>query len=103
MCAPRDYAFWIPDDDLIHVCPLFFGSKLDQLRRALIFIHEAAHDVGVDAGTGAHQPNRGSIAYPWGNVGPPVGQTAALRMNNAEAYAMFAAHVWRSTDTGRVF
>jgi len=103
MCAPQDYAFWIPQDDLIHICPRFFRPNLDLLRRALILTHEAAHDVGVDAAAGAHQPDRGTAAYPWGNVGPPVGQTALLRMNNAEAYAMFAAHVWRSTDTGRVF
>ncbi|HSO06875.1 MAG TPA: hypothetical protein VLW45_06530 [Pelomicrobium sp.] len=91
-----EQAFWIPDDDLVHVCRPFW--PLSPTCRAIILIHEGAHDVGFGIG-GTHPPNRGSANYPAGNVAPPAGQTTALRMDNPDAYAFFAAHVWRSTDT----
>jgi hypothetical protein len=95
-----EQAFWIPDDDLIHVCRRFWA--LDRTCGAIVLIHEGAHDIGVDAGI-AHPPNRGDAAYPAGNVAPPAaaGQTTAVRMRNLDAYAFFAAHIWRNTDTSR--
>jgi hypothetical protein len=93
-----EQAFWLPDDDLLHVCRPFWTQGLTC--RAIILIHESAHDAGIDAAPGGHAPNRGSADYPTGNVAAPAGQTTAGRMNNPDAYAFFAAHVWRSTDTG---
>ncbi len=91
-------AFWRPADDLVHICNRFwaFGATC----RAIILIHEVAHDNGIDAAPGPHTPNRGSAQYPVGNTAPPAGQTTAGRMNVPDAYAFFAAHLWRSTDTG---
>jgi hypothetical protein len=94
-----EQAFWIPDDDLVHVCPPFWD--LDRTCGAIVLTHEGAHDVGVDAAIAGHPPNRGEAAYPAGNAGPPAGQTTAQRMQNPDAYAFFAAHLWRDTDTGR--
>lgn len=68
------------NDDLIHVSRPFF--KLDTTCRAIVLIHEGAHDVGVDAVIGSpHSPNRGDAAYPAGNVAAPAGVTTADRMN----------------------
>jgi len=89
----------IPQDDLIHVCRPFWG--LSRTCRAIILVHEGSHDVGVDAAVASHPPNRGDAAYPAGNHPPPVGQTTAGRMTNPDAYAFFAAHIWRGSDTGR--
>jgi len=90
------------NDDLIHVCRAFFDSKLDITCRAIILIHEGAHDEGIDAIIGnPHSPNRGEPLYPAGNRAPPAGVTTADRMDNPDAYAFFAAHIWRSTDSGR--
>jgi hypothetical protein len=99
ICNRTTQAFWIPQDDLIHVCPRFWN--FNTICQAIIFIHEAAHDVGIDAAPGPHAPNRGSAAYPRGNVAPPGGQTTAARINNSDSYAFFAAHIARNTDTGR--
>ena len=88
--------------DLIHVCRAFFDPKLDITCRAIILIHEGAHDEGIDAIIGTpHSPNRGDAAYPAGNRAPPAGVTTADRMDTPDAYAFFAAHIWRSTDSGR--
>lgn len=92
-----EQAFWIPDDDLVHVCRPFW--ELSPTCRAIILIHEGAHDIGI--GVGAHPPNRGEAQYPTGNVAPPAGETTAGRMDNPDAYAFFAAHIWRDTDTSR--
>ena len=90
------------NDDLIHVCRSFFDSKLDSTCRAIILIHEGAHDEGIDAIIGTpHSPNRGEPLYPAGNVAPPGAVTTADRMDNPDAYAFFAGHIWRETDTGR--
>jgi hypothetical protein len=91
-----EQAFWIPDDDLVHVCRPFWGSNLTC--RAIILVHEGAHDIGI--GVGVHPPNRGSPNYPAGNHAPPAGETTPGRMDNPDAYAFFAAHIWRDTDTG---
>ncbi|HTH20930.1 MAG TPA: hypothetical protein VL854_01820 [Nitrososphaeraceae archaeon] len=91
------------NDDLIHICRAFFDSKLDINCRAIILIHEGSHDEGINtllAGE-MHAPNRGSADYPPGNRAPPAGVTTADRMDNPDAYAFFAAHIWRNTDTGR--
>ncbi len=93
-----EQAFWIPDDDLVHVCRPFW--PLSPTCRAIILIHEGAHDVGIGV-AGAHPPNRGSAGYPAGDVAPPAGQTTAGRMDNPDAYAFFAAHLWRDGDTSR--
>jgi hypothetical protein len=96
-CGGATQAFWDPADDLVHICNRFwdFGPTC----RAIILIHEAAHDIGIDAAPGPHTPNRGSAQYPAGNNPPPAGQTTAGRMSMPDVYAFFAAHVWRATDT----
>jgi len=105
------------NDDLIHICRAFFDPHLDINCRALILIHEGAHDEGINtllAGE-MHEPYRGQdpdlnpdgtngplpISYPLGNTAPPAGETTANRMNNPDAYGFFAMHIWRSTDTTR--
>ncbi|MCY1350748.1 hypothetical protein D9M69_369900 [compost metagenome] len=93
-----EQAFWIEADDLVHVCRPFW--ELSPTCRAIILIHEGAHDVGIGV-AGAHPPNRGSAQYPTGNTAAPAGQTTAGRMDNPDAYAFFGAHIWRDTDTGR--
>ncbi len=100
-CSGTTQAFWDPADDLIHICQPFFSNSFGLTCRAIILIHECAHDVGVDAAPGPHTPNRGEAAYPTGNVPAPAGQTAVGRINVPDAYAFFAAHIWRDTDTGR--
>lgn len=91
-----EQAFWIAADDLVHVCRAFWDESLTC--RAIILIHEGAHDVGIRT-PGGHAPNRGDPEYPAGNTAPPAGETTAGRMNTPDAYAFFAAHVWRRTDT----
>ena len=93
-----EQAFWLPADDLIHVCRPFW--PISPTCRAIILVHEAVHDVGISI-AGTHAPTRGSASYPAGNVDPPAGETTAGRMDNPDAYAFFAAHIWRDTDTGR--
>jgi len=93
-----EQAFWIASDDLVHVCRPFW--TLSPTCRAIILIHEGAHDIGVDAAIAGHPPNRGDAEYPTGNTAAPAGETAALRIQNPDAYAFFAAHVFRDTDTG---
>ena len=121
ICAINHYAAWGGlatswNDDLIHVCRAFFEPTLDINCRAIILIHEGAHDEGIDAivgvagggGVGNHAPYRGEdpdaagprpISYPFGNTAPPAGETTANRMDNPSAYGYFAAHIWRNTDT----
>jgi hypothetical protein len=121
ICAINHYAAWGGlatswNDDLIHVCRAFFDPTLVTNCRAIILIHEGAHDEGIDAivgvagggGVGDHAPYRGQdpdaagprpISYPFGNTAPPAGETTANRMDNPSAYGYFAAHIWRNTDT----
>ena len=116
ICENGEYANWgglsVWNDDLIHVCRAFFNPNVDITCRAIIFIHEGAHDEGIDADTTTpnHTPYRGidpdgngplPSPYPAGNKAPPAGITTAERMNNPDAYGFFAAHIWRETDTGR--
>jgi hypothetical protein len=94
-----EQAFWIASDDLVHVCRPFW--TLDTTCRAIVLIHEGAHDIGVDAAIAGHTDNRGDATYPAGNRAAPAGETAAGRIQNPDAYAFFAAHIWRGTDTSR--
>jgi hypothetical protein len=71
---------------------------LNRICQALILIHEAAHACGFGM-TAAHPPYRGSAEYPWGAGPAGKDQSAAIRMNNPDAYGYFAAHVWRDIDT----
>jgi hypothetical protein len=78
------------------MCAVFFFEPLPC--RALTLIHEVAHRIGIGDG-GTHPPNRGSAEYPSLAGAPPSGQTTALRMDNPDAYANFAAQIGRETDT----
>jgi hypothetical protein len=78
------------------LCQSFWSQF--QTCRAITLIHEAAHHLGIGSGT-THPPYRGSTEYPSGSKAAGSGETTALRMANPDAYAYFAAHVWRDTDT----
>ena len=91
-------AAWLPDDDLIHVCPGFWDLKYPC--KPIILIHEAAHDADVDASIPGHTMNRGTVTYPAGNKPPHPDETTATRIINPDAYGFYAAHIWRETDTG---
>jgi hypothetical protein len=93
----REQAFWIAADDLIHVCRPFW--PLSRTCRAIVLVHEAYHDITNTVTEGAGY--RGSANYPAGNTAPPAGQTAATRSQTPDAYAFFAAHIWRNMDTNR--
>lgn len=92
----REQAFFIREDDLIHVCRRFWPLSITC--QAIILIHEAYHDFTNTYTEGAGY--RGNANYPAGNTPPPLGQTTAIRMATPDAYAFFAAHIWRNTDTG---
>ena len=70
---------------------------MSPLCKAKILIHEAAHAVGIGLGK-THPPNRTGAEYPFGATPASKDQTAAIRSNNPDAYAYFAAHVWRDID-----
>ena len=97
ICGTR-LAGWLPDDDLIHVCPGFWDLKYPC--KPIVLIHEAAHDADVDASITGHTPDRGTVSYPRGSNPPHPDQTSAMRMINVDAYGFYAAHIWRETDTG---
>jgi len=78
------------------ICAVFWFEPLRC--QALTLIHEAAHRIGIGEGA-THPPNRGSADYPSLAGIPPHGQTTALRMDNPDAYAYFAAQIGRETDT----
>jgi hypothetical protein len=78
------------------LCQSFWSQF--QTCRAITLIHEAAHHLGIGSGA-THPPYRGSTEYPSGSKAAGSGETTALRMANPDAYAYFAAHVWRDTDT----
>ena len=82
--------------DTIVVCPNIADESINC--RAIGLIHEAAHILGIGA-SGAHPPYRGTAAYPWTATAAPAGETPATRMDNPEAYAYFAAHIWREIDS----
>ncbi len=96
----RSQAFWIPADDLIHVCRPFWALSSDTTCMAIILLHEGAHDAGIDV-AGAHSAYRGGPAYPAGDAAAPPAQTTHLRMGNPDAYAFFGAHIFGGMDTAR--
>jgi hypothetical protein len=79
----------------IYLCPNFWMQNRNC--RAIILIHEAAHAIGL--GISVHPPYRGSVSYPYGSTVPVPAQEASIRIENPEAYAFFAAHIWREIDT----
>jgi hypothetical protein len=70
---------------------------MSPLCKAKLLIHEAAHAVGIGLGK-THPPNRSGGEYPFGATPPSADQTAADRTGNPDAYAYFAAHIWRDID-----
>lgn len=101
--ADRDYCDKDPDAAQMaafargetFLCQAFWSQSITC--RAITLIHEAAHHVGL--GLGTHPPYRGSTEYPEGDNPPGSGETTAARVGNPDAYAYFAAHIWRETDT----
>jgi hypothetical protein len=70
---------------------------MSPLCKATTLIHEPAHAVGIGSGK-THPPYRRGAEYPFGATLPSKDQTAAIRSDNPDAYAYFAAHVWRDID-----
>lgn len=100
LCATKSalFGFVMKGGDTITVCPNIADEPIRC--RAIGLIHEAAHILGVGAGA-THPPYRGTEEYPWpgSRSKRPAGQTAAVRLDNPDAYAYFAAQVWREVDT----
>jgi hypothetical protein len=76
------------------LCPPFWYTNLPC--QAINLIREAAHGIGLGIGA-KHPPYHGSAEYPAFKP-PPAGESAA-RIDNPDAYAYFAAHIGRETDT----
>lgn len=99
----RTQAMWTPDDDLLHICLPFWEQ--DPTCQAVVIIHEAAHDAGIDLDDPVqpvevpHSPNRGQPSYPvvGGRRGGRVSRSR--RANTPDAYAFFAAQVHNGADT----
>lgn len=100
--SERTQAMWHPSDDLLHICRPFWA--MNETCQAVILIHEAAHDAGIDLDDPAtpavepHTPNRGERAYPVAG-GRRRRASRSQRANTPDAYAFFAAHVHNSVDT----
>jgi hypothetical protein len=92
------FGFVLKGGDTIIVCPNIADESIRC--RAIGLIHEAAHIINIGAGD-THPPYRGTDEYPWPSspAKAPAEQTAAVRLDNPEAYGYFAAHVWRESDT----
>lgn len=99
------------DDELlvgssgIYICRPFTEFIGDNVR-AIVLIHEATHMIGVIM-ENEHAPYRGSITdastqrhhlYNFG-ITQPEGATTQERMENPDAYAFFAAHIFSQRDT----
>lgn len=104
MCERPDQAFWTDSDDLIHVCPAFWGIA-DTTCQAIIIIHEAAHDagIGIDDLIPAtpqfdHRPNRGEREYPAAGEAPTGRVSRSARADTPDAFAFFSAHVHTGAD-----
>lgn len=78
------------------ICASFWTENLPC--RAITLIHEAAHGRGI-GNDEPHPPFRGSANYPHLAAAPGIGVTTAARRDNPDAYAYFAAHIGRETDT----
>lgn len=97
-------AMWEPSDDLLHICRPFW--PLDRVCQAVVLIHEAAHDAGIDTIDDPttpgddHTPNRGTRSYPVAGA-PPTRRRVPIRRraNTPDAFAFFAAHVHNNVDT----
>jgi Domain of unknown function (DUF4157) len=81
------------------LCSPFWLARLPC--QAITLIHEAAHGRGIDVGgiPYTHPPYRGSAEYPALRTAAKAGETTSARINNPSAYAYFAAHIGRETDT----
>jgi Domain of unknown function (DUF4157) len=104
MCERPDQAFWTDSDDLIHVCPAFWGIA-DTTCQAIIIIHEAAHDAGIgieDLNPATpqfdHRPNRGEREYPTAGAAPTGRISRSARADTPDAFAFFSAHVHTGAD-----
>ena len=91
-------AFWNDDDGLINVCPKFWVTG-DNVCKAIIFVHEAAHDAEIDITSQKHLPNRGSKSYPTMDQPETKQFSRSQRRRSPDAYAFFAAHVSNGMDT----
>jgi len=90
-------AFTEPDKFTPSVlCASFFSQSLPCQAKTLI--HESAHFIGI-GNAEPHPPRRGDPGYPSLAGVPPAAQNAAARMDNPDAYAHFAMHIGRETDT----
>jgi hypothetical protein len=90
-------AFTEPDKFTPSVlCASFFTQSLPCQAKTLI--HESAHFIGI-GNAEPHPSRRGEPGYPSLAGVPPAAQTAAARMDNPDAYAYFAMHIGRETDT----
>jgi hypothetical protein len=85
-----------PGGGTVILCPIFHEDSITC--RAILLIHEASHTIGIGAKS-PHPPYRGTAEYPGPAAATPGIQTTAMRMDNPDAYAYFAANIWRETDT----
>jgi Domain of unknown function (DUF4157)/Lysine-specific metallo-endopeptidase len=85
-----------PGEGTVILCPIFHEDSITC--RAILLIHEASHTIGIGAKS-PHPPYRGTAEYPGPAAATPGTQTTAMRMDNPDAYAYFAANIWRETDT----
>ena len=105
--ADADQTYCATSPDAGHMAAFMRGGEsflcynfwaLNRNCKALTLVHEAAHAAGFGM-SAKHPPYRGSAEYPLGGAAAGKGETAALRSGNPDAYAYFAAHVWRDIDT----
>ena len=61
-------------------------------------LRSARRSLGIGLGS-PHPPYRGSANYPALAAHPPPSETTAKRLDNPDAFAYFAAHIGRETDT----
>jgi hypothetical protein len=96
-CEPTEgAAFWRADLPFINLCRSFWNAGYECT--IITLIHEAAHDAGIDAVGEGHTPYRGRRGYPL-NAPNPEGVHARARMNNPDAYAFFAYHIYHYNDS----
>ena len=105
--ADADQTYCASSPDASHMAAFMRGGEsflcynfwaLNRNCKALTLVHEAAHAAGFGM-SAKHPPYRGSAEYPLGGAPAGKGETAAVRSDNPDAYAYFAAHVWRDIDT----
>jgi hypothetical protein len=105
--ADADQAYCATSPDASHMAAFMREGEsflcynfwtLNRNCKAITLVHEAAHAAGIGLGA-KHPPYRGSAEYPLGSASVGKDETAAVRSGNPDAYAYFAAHVWRDIDT----